>query len=179
MKFVRKNFALVVGMAIPVVMVLAVVGSIYIPGFFAVGPKFDFLYMSRSDYYCYYNSGQQFLVEGGKVVKRVVDVGSDKFVYDGQCGDDRLFVHDSVKNVSSRVSFEEAQALNLDSSAKSPDGFEIIYGSRGDGIFPFFFSSGSNYNSIYLVGNNWSKKLDLELSGVDSNYSFHFLGWII
>lgn len=172
MEFLKKNITLVVGVSIPILMILFVAGSIYLPGLF-VQPKFNFLYVSGNDYY-YYNQ-YQYSVQNGKLVR------SERQRPEGQTyppeREVKLYIHDVAKNESREISFEEAQNLNLDSNTKSPDKFEVVYGSRGDGFFPFFFWSERDYNTQYLKGHNVSKKLNLQLSGSYYN-NFRFIGWI-
>ena len=82
------------------------------------------------------------------------------------------------KNEAKEISFADAQNLDLDSNVKSPDDFEVVYGSRGDGFFPFFWGGGTDYNARYLKGHNVSKKLNLQLNGGSYYNNFRFIGWI-
>lgn len=166
---IRRNITLIVGISIPILMILFVAGSIYLPGVFAK-PKFNFLYIT-GDYY----SGSQYSVINGRLVENEIEYPPRK--YGPPRAEVKLFVHDVAKNESKIISFEEAQMLNLDSSIKSPDGFEVISGGRGSGIF-FFFGVDRDYDSIYLKGHNMSKKLNVQMSGSYGYGNFRFLGWI-
>ncbi len=169
MEMIKKNTTLIVGIAIPILMILFVAASIYLPGFF-IQPKYDFLYASGDDYYY---SQYQYSVQNGKLTRHEVEK-SDRYPQ----REVKLYIHDVTKNESREISFAEAQNLTLDSNIKSPDGFEIVYGSRAGGFFPFFFWPDVNYNTCYLKGHNLSKKLNLRLNG--SYYrGFRFLGWLI
>jgi len=179
MEFIKKNITLIVGISIPILMILFVAGSIYLPGLF-IQPKFNFLYVSGDDYY-YYNQ-YQYSVQNGKLVRREVQRPKNQIYQPLQeVQEVKLYIYDVAKNESKEISFEEAQNLNLDSNTKSPDGFEVVYGSRGDGFlpffFPFFFLSERDYNTLYLKGHNVNKKLNLQLSGSYYN-NFRFIGWI-
>jgi len=169
----KQNISLIIGLAIPILMIVLVAASIYLPGLFSPAPKVNFLYVIGDDYY----QGQQYVVENGKVTKREV-----KYPEHHTPGVARLFVHDVTANQSREVSFAEAQQLPLDANAKSSDGFEVAYGSRGDGIFPLFFFRSEDYNTVYLKGHNTSKKLNLQTPTTGSYYyypnRFRFLGWI-
>ncbi len=171
MEIIKKNITLVLGISIPILMILFVAGSIYLPGIF-IKPKYDFLYLSGDDYY--YGGQNMYSVQNDRLVKNIWEIGKNDARYSQE---PKLFIHDIAKNESREISFEEAQKLNLDSNIKSPDGFEVVYGSKGDGIFPFFFYSSTDYNTRYLKGHNVSKKLNIQLSGSYS-YNFRFLGWI-
>jgi hypothetical protein len=172
MEFIKKNITLVVGISIPILMILFVAGSIYLPGLF-IQPKFNFLYMSGYDYY-YFNQYQYF-VQNGKLVRSEIQRSENQIYQPPR--EVKLYVYDVAKNESKEISFEEAQNLNLDPSPISPDGFEIVYGSRSESFFPFFFWSERDYNTLYLKGHNVSKKLNLQLSGSYYN-NFRFIGWI-
>jgi hypothetical protein len=132
--------------------------------------------VSGDDYY-YYNQ-DQYSVQNRKLVRNEIQRPENQIYQPPR--EVKLYIHDVAKNESKEISFEEAQNLNLDSNTKSPDGFEVVYGSRGEGLFPFFFLSERDYNTLYLKGRNVSKKLNLQLSGSYYNYydNFRFLGWI-
>ena len=169
----QKNISLIVGLAIPFLMIVLVAASIYLPGLFAPQPKFNFLYVTDDDYY----QGHAYVIENGKLTKREV-----KYPEHYIPGVIRLFVHDVSANESKEVSFEEAQQLHLDPNVKSPDGYEVVYGSAEYGFFPLFFSGGRDYNSMYLKGHSTSKKLKLQTPS-DGRYYYsrdraRFLGWI-
>jgi len=173
MEIIKKNITLVLGISIPILMILFVAGSIYLPGLF-IKPHFNFLYVSGDDYY--YNQ-QQYSVQNGKLVKSEIKQPENQN-YNPPRGESKLYVYDVAKNESKEISFLETQNLNLDSSVKSPDDFEVVYGSRGDGFFPFFFWSERDYNTRYLSGHNVSKKLNLQLNGSSYYNNFRFIGWI-
>lgn len=172
MHFIKKNISLVLGLSIPVVMILFVAGSIYLPGLF-VKPHFDFLYMINDNRY----NEQQFSVENGLLVRNSIIPKPSTAARPSP----RFFIHDVTTNKSREITFEQAQQLKLDSSPQSPDGLSVKPGSRG-GSFLFFFGGGGNdYSSRYLVGNGLSKKLNLDIDQGSPYYSnnFRLLGWII
>lgn len=171
----KKNVSLIMGIAIPICMIVLVAASIYLPGVFSPPPKFNFLYVMNEDYY----ESQQYFVENGILVKREVTYPNAPR---GTPSVARLFVHDVAKNESKEISFEGALKLHLDPNVKSPDGFEVVYGSRGAGIFPLFFSSSEDYNTLYIKGHHANRKLNMPSRGT-GRYSyydgrFRFLGWI-
>ena len=174
MEMIRKNITLVLGISIPILMILLVAGSIYLPGLF-IKPHFNFLYVSGDDYY-YYNQ-RQYSVQNGKLVKNEIKQPENQN-YNPPQDESKLHLYDVTKNESREISFAEAQNLNLDSNTKSPDDFEIVYGSRGDGFFPFFWVGETDYNTRYLKGHSVSKRLNLQLNGSSYYYNFRFLGWI-
>ena len=167
----KKNVSLIIGIAIPIFMIFLIAVSIYLPSLFAPAPQYNFLYVTEDSY----GRGRQYGVENGVLVKYEVKYPEH---YTPRAA--RLFIHDVSSNTDQEVSFEEAQKLKLDANVKSPDGYEVVYGSGEHGFFPFFFSGGYDYNTMYLKGHNTSKKLELQ-SANDERYYYRnrrFLGWV-
>ncbi len=173
MEYIKKNVSLVLGMAIPVLMIIFVAGSIYLPGLF-IQPRFNFLYATGGDNY-YYNGGQQYVVQNGVLVQNEKKNQPPT----GTITESRLFLYDVTRDESREISFDEARGMNLNSNLVSPDDFEVVPGGRGGGIFPFDFNSGVDYNARYVQGHNVSKKINwVRSSGTYYYNDFHFLGWI-
>ena len=167
----KKNVSLIVGIAIPILMIVLVAISIYVPALFAPAPRADFLYITGDSYY----QGQEYVLDNGKLVKREVKYPEN---YTPEVA--RFFLHNTSANEDKELSFEEAQKLKLNTNVKSLDGYEVVYGNTDGGVFPFFFSGGTDYNAMYLKGHNTSKKLNLQ-SPSDERYYYRgrrFLGWI-
>lgn len=176
MDTIKKNITLVVGITIPILMILFVAGSIYLPGLF-IKPHFNFLYVSGDDSYYSYNNGYQYTVQDGKLVRNEIQKPTNQN-YTPPRTEAKLYLYDVVKNESTEISFAGAQNLNVDSNIKSPDDFEVVYGSNGGGFFPFFYGGGADYNARYIKGHNVSKKLNLQLNGGSYYNNFRFIGWI-
>jgi hypothetical protein len=172
MKPIKKNISLILGISIPVLMIIFVAASIYLPGLYTQ-PQTNFLYVSDSPH-SHINS-ERYRVYDGKIAKHYVKTTEINMDFKNQ-HTQQLFIHDVTENKSQEVSFEEAEKLNLDPSTESPDGFEVVYGNRNNGFF--IFSPGRDYNSRYLAGHNMSTKLNL-VSGNKAYYSeIEFIGWI-
>lgn len=168
MEIIKKNITLILGLSIPIIMILLVAVSIYLPNLFVQPPKVNFLYVIGNDY----NNIQQYSVQNNKLIK--TEIIQPYKVPD----DSKLFIYDVIKNQNQEVSLDEAQKLNLDSNIISSDGFEIAYGSTSSGFFPFFFSN-TDYETQYLKGHGISRKLNIQTNGSRPYYyNFRFLGWI-
>ncbi len=176
MGIIKKNITLLLGFSIPILMIMFVAASVYLPGLF-IKPHFNFLYVSADDYYYNYNNGRQYSVRDGRLVKTEITPPKNAS-YKPPRGNAKLYLYDVTKDQSKEISFADAQRLNLDPNLRSPDGFEIVDGSRDYGFFPFFPAGGTNYNARYLKGHGVSKKLHLQLNGTSDYYNFRFLGWI-
>ena len=160
---IKKNIPLIIGVSIPILMVIFVVLSIYLPGIF-IQPQYNFIY-ATGDY------EQPYIVRINRIVKSEPRNPNYKPSYES-----KLFLHDVKLNTSKEITFEESQNYNLDPNVLSPDGFQVSYGSSDGGFFPFFFYSGIDYNTSYLKGNNVNKKLNINSEFY--RYNFFFLGWI-
>ena len=169
---IKDNISLIIGIAIPILMIILVAASIYLPAIFSSQPKFNFLYVTGDDYY----KGKQYVVQSGKLVEREV-----KYQEHYPPRIPRLFIHHVATNESKEISFKKAQQLSLNPNLKSPDDWKVVYGNRDYGIFPLFFSGRRDYSSMYLKGHNTSKKLNLQSPPDNRYYYYHrvrFLGWI-
>jgi hypothetical protein len=171
MEKMKRNLSLYLGLAIPVVMIILVVSSVYLPGLF-IKPQYSFLYATSNSY-----ANDHYIVSGEKLVdnKSYEDKNIAANVI---LPETRLFFYDIEKNESREISFEEAEAFVLDSSNESPDGFEVENGRRGGGLF---FSGYNDYSEKFLVSGLTSKKLNIDLDrnySYKSSYYFRFLGWI-
>ena len=150
MHFIKKNISLLIALAVPVAMVLFIAASIYLPGMF-IQPHFNFVYSTES---------YQRMVEG---------VSSTNVMH--------YYLYDVSTNQNESLTLEQVQALKLDDSPTSPDGFKITYGNRGES-FLFLFGGGTDYSTQYLVGNGVSKKLNIDGSVQYYNNNFRLLGWV-
>ncbi|MCI0542724.1 hypothetical protein L0Y69_03170 [bacterium] len=187
---IKSNIPLVIGLLLPVLMILFVAGSIYLPRLGEQAqPQYDFLYMADQTYdllpYVY-------LVRNGKLVKEARPVyelptktagitvleDSQKTPFDVT----KFYIYDVEKNESREVSFDDTSALSLDAHMESPDDFKVTqnYGNGG-GIFSEIFGGGHEYGRWYLVGNGSTLKLELE-NGASGRYYYdniQFLGWVM
>lgn len=184
----KKNWPLIVSAALPILMIIFVAASIYLPGLFT-HPNYNFLYTNETRYCGGFSSGASYYYQ---VNNGIIQEYKNTPVNQGrpapppyksinpECArPPKLFVHDMTKNESREISLEQAKKLKLDNSIQSPDGFEITRGSGSSGLFGLFGES--NYNKIFLKGHGTSTKLNLKTSGglEEYNYSFKFIGWII
>lgn len=171
----KPNISLIVGIAIPILMVVFVACSIYLPGLF-IQPKQNFLYMTGNNdaYYC----NAVFEVHGGKLTSVKPQAPYNDPAYVKTACDRAFHIYDVATNEVKDLTVEEAMALSLDNSPLSSDGFEVVRGGRS-GDFMFLFDVGSDYNTMYLRGHNVSRKLNIVRHEYDNYYNFQFLGWIL
>lgn len=173
----NNNISLIIGISIPILMIVFVGVSIYLPAMLT-HPKCSFLYGTGSDYY----QLNSYDVQNGKLLKNEVQYPATYNLPNpapSQGAPAKLYVHDVEKNVSQEISLEDAQKLNLSSANISPDGFEFFSGSHDYSIFSLFFSRDDYYGAKYIRGHGISKRLNLQKESEYWYHDVHFLGWII
>lgn len=162
-----ENKLVIMALSVPLLMIVMVAFSIYLPGIF-IKPKYDFLYAIGNYNYASYRHS----VENHMLIKIPVE---DLEVYSEISPSPITFyVYDVSSNTSEEISENQAMQLNLNSNNESPDGFEIE-GRYGGGSSLFSYSGGGYHQ--YITGYNISKKLNIDS---DNSYfrEFNFIGWI-
>lgn len=166
---VAKNWSLIIGLSIPLLMVLFIAVSIYVPRLFdnTPAPTVNFLYTSA------YSHPHRFEVKDNRlewIKGSTVNEQYDKS-YDSP---PRIYLHDVSINKSREISLDDAQKILLDSRSTAPDGYKIER-NRHRGFF-LFDHRDSNYH--YLVNGAAAHKLELEYEN-NYYYGFNFLAWAI
>lgn len=171
----QKNMVLWVALAIPVLMVLFVAGSIYLPMRNTEAPRYDFIYALRN-----YSDGYAYLVVDGSLVADVIDrEGAAKAVPPGVASaPTRFFRHVVAENTSQELALADVQKLKLDNTTTSPDGYALVRGGQGGGVFPFFLFEG-NYGDQYLVKNTASFKMNIKEISEPYFAPTQLIGWVI
>lgn len=174
----KSNVALILGIAIPLVVIILVAIFAYIPRT-SIDPKYDFLYYFRDYTKQYCVSDGFYTVAKGKIkISDVVVPKGSECRYDLETDPPKIYRYDAEKGGHYQISFEDAQKLTLDNNVISPDGLSV---RRGDyynaGIFEIFGGTNRNYNQINLV-NNSGDTTPIEI-GTSNYYDFVFIGWVI
>ena len=166
----KKNLPLIIGVLIPVVMILFIAGSIYLPRA-AMRPKYNFLYATNG----YENA---YVIKDGRLAEWQAPTSTQDAYYPPPkpLAVSQLYLYDVKKDKSLALSFEEAKNFHLDPNPISPDGYEVSRGQGGGGFFPFFYDGG-DYSSWYLKGQNTWKKLAIR-TNEPYYYDVRFLGWV-
>ena len=177
--FIKKNFAVLLAFALPILLILVVALTTYLPSLF-ISTNYDFIYISCNDssssYYSYNCNGY--------VQKRLYSVVDDKFVVNEKYTA-RIFLHDTKKNENKEISLLDVQKLKLSGLLTSPDGVTVSSGYSPTGgcgeFFIFGGCGGSSSYGYYLAKGRSRSKLNL-INNSDSYYynnNFQFLGWVI
>ena len=172
--YIKKNLPLIAGLSLPVVMIIAVAAAIYLPRFYAPKPSYNFIYFSFGNGPYALNS--TYTVVNGRIANPQNNYPPP--IYNPTTVTaPQLYEYNAQSGKATPISFQQAYAFQLDPSATSPDGYQIVTGASGG--FPLF-QGGADLNSRYLKGHGTSFPLDLEYIPPGNNYSnFQFLGWII
>lgn len=186
----KQNISLYIGIAIPVLMVMFVAGSVYLPRLFST-PQYSFLYATGVSYHGPakpvilnrqdYDTQERYVVRGERLVKETVKVPLGEIDYTTPF-ETKLYLQNTQTNASQEISFDEAQKLRLNTEALSPDGYKIARGSGGGGVFPFFFNENSDFSSYSLIGHGARHKLNLKQPADTQQYYYDkitFLGWVM
>jgi hypothetical protein len=190
MQFIKNNIAVIIAFALPLILILGVASTVYIPGMFLT-TDYNFVYIScdnQGNYYrydCTNYLGNGYSVVNNKLVYQApadpkYDGNSDGVADANQLSNVRIFLHDNKTNSGREIELAEAQALVLSSLITAPDGVSVDSSySRNGGFFPFFDGS-SNYGH-YLTKGRSTKRLNLiNENGNDYYYNnFKFIGWVI
>jgi len=178
-EYIKKNLPLVAGLAIPVLMILAIIIAVYVPRIFAPAPKFSLLYFAGETY----NSPYVYRVQNGVLIETANSQYQRDYIKSVDYSQQpQLYIYDPKTDTSRETSFREAQNFKLSSSPTSPDGFEVGQGNYSGSIFSEIFGGGNrDYNARYLKGHGIAKRIKLTNIGSYPYYynDLNFLGWIV
>lgn len=189
-EFLKKNFALVCAFALPILLIIIITLTTYLPSVF-ISTKYNFIYTVCFDGRNYYSYNcndylqKRYSVADDKLVINPIDTAQDldkNGIPDyKQSYSDRIFLHDTEKNESREISLKEAQALSLSGLLTSPDNITVSshYDRTPDEFF--FFGGGSSSYGYYLTKGNNRSRINL-INSVDPYYyqnNFQFIGWVL
>ena len=189
----KQNIALIIGFAIPVVMVMVIAGVIYFPRWFnpVPPPQHDFIYAAGDgvvypaygrSMYAYPTKGvwpkYTYRITNGKLTRQESgpvpqEYGQMPVVED----EPQFFVYHVASHTNTSLTFAEASVYTLDQSAKSPDGYEVVRGSGQNGGFPFFYDGNNDYNKEFIRKDYYAEELNLNLPS--DWYGEFFVAWVV
>lgn len=190
-EFLKKNFALLLAFLLPILLIVIVAISTYLPSLF-IKTNYNFIYTSCTDnnknyypYNCDSYLQKRYAVLDDKFIINNVDLSQDldkNGVPDfKQNYSDRIFLHDTQTNESREISLKEAQTMTLSGLLTSPDGITVSsHYDRAGGDF-FIFGGGYSSYGYYLTKGNSRSKINL-INSSDRYYyqnNFQFIGWVL
>ena len=189
-EFIKKNFAILLAFILPILLIVIVALSSYLPSLF-LSTNYNFVYTACTDgrnsypYYCENYLQKRYSVVDNKLVVNPVDLTQDSnkdgVVDFKQNYTARIFLHDTKKNESREITLAEAQMLTLNNLLTSPDGVTVSsnYSYNGGDFFPF--SGGRSSYGYYLTQGKSKSKINL-INSTDQYYyqnNFQFIGWVL
>ena len=162
----KKDLSLIFGVSIPLLMIIFVAFSIYVPKILAEDPQYDFLYYVTEGKYNSDKNESYYTVRKGLI--NFVDNNPQENFQEKSI----ILRHDVSENKSFEVSFDEIRFLELQPTYQSPDGYELVDSYGGDVLY---FDVG--YDELFLKGYNVTTKMNIFNTNIYFN-QFNFLGWI-
>lgn len=187
MKDKASTISLIVGLAIPVVMVILIALAVLLPGK-SLNPTTDFVYVIGS--YPTYTTREGNTITQHEIIVRDGTIEDAAQIYETDAiyppypyekeSIPRFFIHNTLENSNKEISIEEAKKLRILPEQTSPDGFTVSFGRQSYGVFPFFYNEGnSDTQRAYLSDKKASKEIQL-ISDTSANiYSFQLVGWVL
>lgn len=198
MQKLKENLAIVIGLAIPVVMVVVIAGIIYGERMFTSipAPTTNFVYalgdtVIGTSQYGYAPSvpsnpcaTEYYRVASGTIKRYPTDPKDRDQLFCKDAMKDMkepmFFLHDVATNVSTRLTWDEASKIALDDTPKSKDGYEYTQNiDRGNiGILGLFGGGNYDYTARYLKNGTRYEKMNLQIPTETYYGADVFLGWV-
>lgn len=196
MRFIKENFVLVVGLALPVLLMIAFMIFATLPQKLSDPPGYDLVF-STSDFNTASSNlpvSVNFVVRDGKLKAQFVADDSpgssghlwrNLYVYEAGTGKVRQlpfgYPHDMESITGMREALvESTQDLMLDTTPVAPDGYQLSYdGYSRSGLFNSLFWGGGYSNEPRLRKGGSSVRLAADYSNTAFQYGdVQFLGWV-
>lgn len=175
---IKQNLPLVIGLAIPVVLVVALAAIIYVPRLY-LKPTVDFVYAVGS-YPTYINNAEntrtEYRLVNGRLTKTVSPYTAEKPYYDTESPPE-FYRYAVAENKNTPLTEQEITQLNLDPSVEAPDGFKVNNAYSRDNIFEAVFGGRDSSQQVLEKG-SVAVKINLVSDADRYSYDFDFIGWV-
>lgn len=181
-----SKISLIIGLALPALMVAVIAGLVFLPGA-SINPTVDFIYVV-GPYPSYTTWNGETLTqhdlsitEGTLRDTATNYVNSDRYIppLQEKAAVPRFFIHRTATDTNEAIDIEKIRTLELSPNRKSPDGFTLTFGKQSYGVFPFFFDNTSDREHAYLSTERASKEITLISDTSINFYEFRLIGWVI
>lgn len=175
----EHNWPLYIGVALPIVFILIILGVLYMPSLF-LKPQYDFLYVTGSRYAPTYTV----TAEGALIEVDTANSNYPMYAENNPYERQRLYVYDVSEERSQEISYADAVTFVLNRSIESSDGFVVEHDRHyGGGLFAELAGGGSrtDYQLILRKGSVSKRMNEPALYGSANFYydrNFTFLAWI-
>lgn len=176
-----STVSLIVGLAIPVVMVIAIAAAILIPARY-LHPKTDFIYaIGQYPSYTSFENNQavehDFSVIKGVLTDNATPLPPQQPYYPYQKDSTPHFYrHHTESDTNEELTAQEVTKLSLSDTEQSADGFTVSYGTSSGGFFPFYYEGTGDKATGYLSNGTASKKISITTKA--NTQQFTFVGWV-
>jgi hypothetical protein len=176
----NKNLPIVIGIALPVIFIIAIFFVVSIPKNNASSQySFIYAYESMDPYYHEYKNTYE--IVNNKIVTKALPEPKKDSYYDRPAVRDYpiLYIYDVKTDSSKEISLSDAQKYNIEPGPSSPDGYTVGYVYGHSGIFDEILLGGNRRNDGYYMTKDSSQK-KVNIAGPYSYYSgnFRIIGWI-
>ncbi len=178
----KTKWALIIGIAIPILMIIVIAFSVYLPNM-NFKNNYDFIYtFNDGNSYCL-GGGGYYSVSNGKIIQNELSVAN---LNDSYCSKTLttqtvkpLYRYISSKDIFEKISYEDTRKLQLNEGPYSPDGVIVFSGySSNSGMFELFGGGRSSGQNFQLQNKDKGVK-KVMLATNESYYNFKFIGWVI
>lgn len=201
----KQNTKIIIGIALPVVVILVVLGSVLWPKL-SFTPKYDFAYAMGgvceegycgSTYYGIKNNWYPYKVVDGKIVKDTDLPTVNEYPKNAPSTPvtpitrpikittyPKIYIYRVANGTFTELSEAEIANLTISSTGSAADGTVVTDGDEGGrGLFGEILigSFGGRGSARYLKNGAYSKKIitrNGDNNYYDGRYDFHFLGWV-
>lgn len=188
--FFKANFALIIGLALPVILVLGFLLASHLPQKFGTPPQHELVF-STSRYDLHAPVHVDFILRNQKLHMKLTPKKEQETVYVKE-----LFVYNGQKESVRKIHYQMPERLNsqhdsellvaelkdflIDSNSKSPDGYEFVPGNyRSRGLLGELFGShaGRYVPRVKKAGDGSYAIPDYGTAYWYDN--FNFIGWLV
>jgi hypothetical protein len=198
-QFVKKNFALVVGLALPVLLMIGFMVASGLPQTVGEPPRYDLVF-AVPDYQM--NQGipvaVRLVVKDGLLKAQYTSIAPLPTGYVNSSWK-KLYIYQAGPQTTRELAFglpadmsqiegmreetvEATKSLKLDTTLRSPDGFELSYAEYGSrGLLTDIFWSGSSYSNTPRLKRG-AASIRLGSSDNRPNFAYgtvEFVGWVV
>ena len=187
--FIKENFVLVIGLALPVLLIVLFFVATVIPKAYNTPPQYEVLfsvvnynYQNRPDFDMSFSvKNKQLMVKPKKIE------GKDNYnhiknlmAYDAKTETLReIAIDDSKFSDGAEMVLEETQAMTIDATTTSPDGY-VLEGPNynGNGLVGDLFGGGYRNQGYRLKKGS----IGYKISNQQGNYYYdqmQFIGWVV
>ena len=188
--FIKENLVLVIGLALPVLLIVLFFVATVIPKSMGTPPQYEMLftttkydYQNKPEYVIDFNVKNQQLMANSKKndEKNYNNATKILMAYDGKTETVREITFDAAKLTDgAEMILEETKNLSIDTSVVAPDGYTLEgsnYGSNGNGLVGGLFGGGYR-NTGYRLKKG---AVGYKVPNLQPDYYYsqlQFIGWV-